>query len=266
MSSCTRSRRAEIRIERMRNKKLQKADIFKFVGLIAFFILMGVVVYLGWPWLSEVFKEGGLELVLERIGDAGSAGVFILLGLQFLQIVVAFIPGEITQIAAGLIYGPWLGALIIMVGCIISSAFIFVLVRKLGAPFVQSIVPTKQLTKFREFEKKGRLSILVFILFLIPGLPKDTFTYLVPLTDMRMRDFIVLSNIGRIPAVLVSTYAASGFSEGRIVESIVIFAVAAVLAVLGLIFREKIMDGISFLSKRFSKKSNDEKNVERKGR
>lgn len=238
----------------MANKKIQKADIFKFSGLIAFFILMGVVVYLGWPWLSEVFKEGGLELVLERIGDAGPAGVFILLGLQFLQIVVAFIPGEITQVAAGLIYGPWFGALIILVGCVISSAFIFVLVRKLGAPFVQSIVPTKQLVKFKEFEAKGRLNVLVFILFLIPGLPKDTFTYLVPLTDMRMRDFIVLSNIGRIPGVVVSTYAASGFSEGRYIESIVIFAVAAVIAVLGLIFREKIMDGITHLSKRFSKK------------
>lgn len=238
----------------MSKTKLQKADIYKFVGLIAFFILMGVVVCLGWPWLSAVFKEGGLNLVLERINDAGFAGVFVLLGLQFLQIVVAIIPGEITQVAAGLIFGPWLGALIILVGCIISSAFIFMLVRKLGAPFVQSIVPTKQLSKFREFEKKGKLNIIVFILFLIPGLPKDTFSYLVPLTDMRMKDFIVLSNLGRIPGIVVSTYAASGFSQGRIAQSIVIFVLAAIIALIGLIFRDKVMDGLTHIEKKFIKK------------
>lgn len=226
----------------MTRPTLNKADVFKFVGLLAFFAIMILVVVMLWPYFSVLFEEGGLTLVLDEVRGAGPAGVLILLALQFIQIVVAFIPGEITQFAAGLLYGPWLGALIIMVGCIISSAFIFTLVHKLGAPFVQSLVPTKYLDKFKKFEESGKLGITVFILFLIPGLPKDTFTYLVPLTGMRMRDFLVLSNLGRVPAVLVSTYAASGFVEGRIVQSIIIFVVAAVIALLGVVFREKIIE------------------------
>ncbi|MDR0515139.1 MAG: VTT domain-containing protein [Coriobacteriaceae bacterium] len=231
------------------NKRFEKADVFKFVGLMAFFLLMGIVLHLLWPYLADLFKPGGIERTLESVRGAGPAGVLILLGLQCLQIVVAFIPGEVTQIAAGLLFGPWLGGLVILVGCIIAGAFVFVLVHKLGAPFVQSVVPIRYLDKFRDFERAGRLNIVVFILFLIPGLPKDVFTYLVPLTDMRLRDFLLLSNIGRIPGIIVSTYAADGLAEGRFVESIVIFIVAAGIAIAGLLCREKIMGVLSRFEK-----------------
>ena len=222
--------KAEQEVE-VRGHKMEKADIFKFVGLIAFFAIMVLIVVMLWPYFHELFEPGGLDRIINDVRGAGPVGFLILLGLQFLQIVVAFIPGEVVQI----------GALVILAGCVISSAFIFALVHKLGAPFVQSMVPVQYLEKFRKFEKTGKLNIIVFILFLIPGLPKDVFTYLVPLTDMRMRTFLLLSNVGRIPGIVVSTYAADGLADGRLMESAIIFAVAAVIAVLGIVFRERIM-------------------------
>ena len=89
----------------MESRKIDQATIYKFVGLIVFFVLMGVVIALIWPYISEVFEEGGLERVTTRVRDAGIGGVFILLAFQFLQIVVAFIPGEVVQMAAGIIRG-----------------------------------------------------------------------------------------------------------------------------------------------------------------
>ncbi len=225
----------------VRGRKMEKGDVFKFVGLIAFFALMVLICALLWPYFQGLFEPGGIDRIIEDVRGAGPVGFLILLGLQFLQIVVAFIPGEVVQVAAGVLYGPWVGALVILAGCVVSSAFIFALVHKLGAPFVQSMVPMQYLEKFRRFEQSGKLNVIVFVLFLIPGLPKDVFTYLVPLTDMRMRTFLLLSNIGRIPGIVVSTYAADGLVDGRIVESIVIFAIAAVIAVLGIVFRERIM-------------------------
>lgn len=225
----------------VRGHKIKRSDLFKFIGLLAFFAIMVLSCALLWPYLKEMFEPGGIERIINEVRNAGPVGVLILLGLQFLQIVVAFIPGEVVQVAAGMLYGPWLGALVVLLGCIVSSAFIFVLVHKLGAPFVQNIVPTKYLDKFRKFELSGKLNIVVFILFLIPGLPKDTFTYLVPLTDMRMGTFLLLSNVGRIPGVIMSTYAADSLMDGRFTESIIIFAVATVISVLGLVFREPLM-------------------------
>lgn len=234
---------------RIGKKEFQKGDIIKFGGLIAFFLVMIFICVLIFPYIQELFEPGGIDRVIDRVRDAGPLGVLILLGMQFLQIVVAFIPGEVTQVAAGMLYGPWFGALIILIGCVISSAFIFALVHKLGAPFVQSMVPTKYLDKFRKFEKTGKLKIIVFVLFLIPGLPKDVFTYLVPLTDMRMRDFILLSNVGRIPGVLMSTYAADSLIDGRIWESVIVFGIAAAIGAIGLIFKDKIMDIAGKLAK-----------------
>ncbi|WP_165047225.1 MULTISPECIES: TVP38/TMEM64 family protein [unclassified Adlercreutzia] len=220
---------------------MSAADIFKFAGLVTFFVLMCGVCVLIWPYVHEIFEPGGLDRVMEKVQHAGPAGVAILLAIQFLQIVVAFIPGEVVQIAAGMLYGPWGGAAVVLVGCVFSSAFIFVLVHKLGAPFVQGMVPTKFLDKFRRFEASGKLNMVVFILFLIPGLPKDVFTYLVPLTDMRMRAFLLLSNIARIPGIVVSTYAAAGIVQGDYLQSAIIFAVAALVAVAGILGYNRII-------------------------
>lgn len=226
----------------VRGREMTRGDIFKFGGLIAFFALMVIVVILIWPYIHEAFEPGGLSRVIDDVRNAGPLGFLILLAMQFMQIVVAFIPGEVVQMAAGMMYGPWLGAVVILLGCIISSAFVFAVVHRLGAPFVRDMVPTKYLDKFNAFEESGKLSIVVFILFLIPAMPKDTFTYLVPLTNMRMRDFLVLSNVGRIPGIVISTYAANGLVDGNITQSIIIFAVVAVIAIVAIVFRDKIMN------------------------
>ena len=227
------------------------ADVLKFGGLIAFFAVMIIAVVLLWPLIGELFSEGGLERVTRDVREAGPAGFLILLAVQFLQIVVAFIPGEVVQVAAGMIYGPWVGALIIFIGCVISSAFIFVLVHKLGMPFVQAMVPEGALQKFRAFERTGKLNMLVFVLFLIPGLPKDVFTYLVPLTDMKLPTFVLLSNLARLPGIALSTYAASGLATGDYAESIAIFAVTALIAVVALLVYGRV-------AKRMDAKNNAE--------
>lgn len=214
---------------------MDSANIFKFAGLIAFFAVMVIIVVLVWPYIGGLFEPGGLERMLHDIREAGAVGFLLVLAIQFLQIVVAFIPGEVVQVAAGMIYGPWVGALIIWLGCVVSSAFIFLLVNKLGAPFVRAMVPEKYMGKFREWETSEKFNVIVFILFLIPGLPKDVFTYITPLTHMSMRNFVLISNFARIPGIVLSTYAASGLVSGNIAESVVIFAATAAIAIVALV-------------------------------
>ena len=75
-------------------------------------------------------------------------------------------------------------------------------------------------------------------------MPKDVFTYIVPLTDMPYKKFITLTTIGRIPGVLASTYAASGLANGDIVGPVVVIAIVVVLALVVVVFREKILDAL----------------------
>lgn len=202
-------------------------------------MLMAVVVVAIAPLIKELTEPGGLSRVVEDVRSAGVGGAFILLGMQFLQVVVAFIPGEVVQIAAGMMYGPWLGGAIIFVGAIISSAFIFAVVHELGAPFVRSMIPEKWMGK-AAISSTAKGDVMVFVLFLIPGLPKDVFTYLVPLTSMSMRNFMVFSNVGRIPGILMSTFAANGLMEGDYLQSAIIFALCAAIALIAAFSYEKI--------------------------
>ncbi len=72
-------------------------------------------------------------------------------------------------------------------------------------------------------------------------MPKDVFTYIVPLTDMPLRTFLLLTTIGRIPGVAVSTYAADGLLDGRVMESVVLFVVLAVIAVVAILLKDKLI-------------------------
>ena len=150
--------------------------------------------------------------------------------------------GAFVQLAAGLMYGPLWGTIIILFGCVISSSVIYQLVHRLGAPFVQGMVSTEHLEKFRTFEETGKLDLIVFVLFLIPGLPKDVFTYVVPLTDMDFKRFIGLTTLGRIPGVVASTYTAAGIADGNIVGPVIVASVVAIIAIVAVLFRDKIMD------------------------
>ena len=220
--------------------RMSTADVVKFVGLVAFLALATGLVVLLWPYIGVVFQKGGVQILVDQVQAAGILGILVFFSVQLLQVIVAFIPGEVVQVAAGMVYGTVGGFLVIVLGCIASSAIVFLLVHKLGAPFVQNMVSTKYLEKFRHFEKTGKLDWVVFILFLIPGMPKDVFTYLVPLTDMPMGRFLLLSTLGRIPAMFVSCFAASSIVKGDYWTAGIIFGLAAIIAVAGILLKDKI--------------------------
>lgn len=234
------SREKRGREESVRDR-LDKATVFKFAGLVGFLALMAVACVAVAPLLLQIAEPGGLEKVVKEVRSAGALGVFVLLGIQFVQVMVAFIPGEAVQVAAGMMYGPWGGAAIVIVGCVISSAFVFFMVHKLGAPFVRAMIPPKWMGKLEAFEQTDKLDVMVFVLFLIPGLPKDVITYLVPLTQMRLSKFVVIASIGRIPGIMMSTLAADGLIEGDYLKSIVLFLICATIAVVAIFSYEKLL-------------------------
>lgn len=223
-----------------KDKRFSRSDIIGALGLLAFFAIVGYAAYRFWPFLSDAYQAGGVQGVVERVQDMGASGVFVLLGMQILQVVITFIPGEVVQLAAGLMYGPWLGTLIILVGAAIAGAIIFALVRKLGAPFMRDMVGEAHTEKFRQFEASGKLDMVVLILFLIPGLPKDTFAYLVPLTDMPMKRYLLLTTLGRIPGVFVSCFAAADLAQGNYLRAGILFVVGAAVAIVGVWQRERV--------------------------
>lgn len=218
--------------------------LMRAIGLIVIFAVMAGVVFLCSKYFGDLFTAEGRANLIADVKSAGPAGALILLVLEIVQVVVAFIPGEVVQMVAGMMYGPWLGTAIIVLGCFLSMWFVYEMVHRLGQPFVESVVPTKYLDSFRRFEQGGKLTAIVFVLFLIPGLPKDVFTYLVPLTSMPKKEYLGVAMIARLPGIFMSTHAASGLLNGNIVQSVIVFGILAVLGIAGIMFKDRIMDAL----------------------
>lgn len=222
-------------------REVYKADVVKIIGLLVFIaITVGLAVAL-WPVLSQAFEEGGVDGVVAQVHNAGPWGIFLLLAAQLLQVVVAFIPGEIVQAAAGVLYGPWIGSLVLIAGSALASSVIYLLVSKLGRPFVKRMVSDKYVDKLEDFERSGKMDVMVFILFLIPAMPKDVMTYIVPLTDMRLSSFLAITTVARTPGILLTTYAASGFIDGNFFIVALIVGIMLILCVFVVIFRDNII-------------------------
>ena len=232
---------------------LTKQDIVKFAVLIVLLAAsIAITIYL-WPYIKELSSVEGRQHLIETVQSAGPLGVLILIALQLIQVIIAAIPGEVVQIVAGILYGPFFGAIIILGGALLSTMFVYWLVQRLGTPFVSKIVPAGTREKLDFITRTSKIDIIVFIVFLIPGIPKDFVTYIISLTDVRPSHFFLFSTLGRIPGVIASVFIGSSFAEGNWVVLVVFVAIA--LAILGVCLwkREAIMTALHNFSEKHGK-------------
>ena len=227
----------------------KRTKIFKITLLIAVIaIMIGVTIYLI-PLISELNTAEGQEAFKEKISSSGFLGVLMLFGLQFAQIFLFIIPGEPIEILAGICYGQIWGTVFIMISSMIITAFIYLLVHKLGRKFIYDFVSKEKIEKIEKskiFQNPKTIRFIIFILFFIPGTPKDLLTYIAALLPIRPREFIVISSIARFPSVVSSTWAGASLLEGNWEFSLMIYgATFAIVAIAVLIMRKFDKDKIT---------------------
>lgn len=171
---------------------------------------------------------------------AGFWGPLIFIGLQILQVVVAFIPGELTQLAGGWLFGTVLGTIYSLIGITLGSIFNFYIARILGTKFVAAVAGKSNLEKFEGFINTPRAYEVLLLIFLIPGFPKDIFTYFAGLSRIKLWGFCVISLLGRLPALTVSSYMGESFSDGNWLGLAWVGGAAVLLFLAGFLFREKV--------------------------
>jgi len=170
----------------------------------------------------------------EYIRSFGTAGPLVLLGSQILQVFVALIPGEIVESAAGYVLGPWLGTAVCYLGIILASSAIFTLTRRYGVRLVEVFVSREKINELKFLNTEQKRNNLIFLLFFIPGTPKDLLTYFVGLTDIRLRTFLLLSMVARIPSVVSSTFGGHLLGEERYTGAVILYGITGLLSLLGM--------------------------------
>lgn len=159
----------------------------------------------------------------------------VMLTLQILQVFVALIPGEIVETAAGFVFGPWLGTLICYLGICVASTLIFTLTRRYGVKWVEAFVSREKILSLRFLNTAQKRNFLIFLLFFIPGTPKDLLTYFVGLTDIKLSTFLFLSMVARVPSVLTSTFGGHLLGQERYIGAVILYGVTGLLSLLGMV-------------------------------
>lgn len=189
-------------------------------------------------WMLQ--PEFGLWLQ-EQVAGMGVWGVLALLGIQILQIVIAIIPGEPIELAAGAMYGAFGGLALCLLGCLAGSAAVFLVVRKKGRAAFERTSLGRQLREYRFLQDEARLEGIVFLLYFIPGTPKDILIYVCGLSPLPLGRFLLLSTLARIPSVITSTWAGASFAENNLGLTLGIFAFTGLLGLGGIWFQRRFL-------------------------
>lgn len=204
---------------------------YKYISLIAFAIAMIVITIIAIPLIQSV-KEP--EEFKAFIGKFGAFGIVVMFLIQVAQIIVALIPGEVIEFMAGCMYG-WIGGLMLcLAGIALGQVLIFKMVKKFGKEFVEAAAGSKAMEKFKFLNDEKKLKATIFLLFFIPGTPKDLITYAVPFTSIKLRDFILLTLVARIPSVVSSTYAGDAFVKSDYRTLLIAYGLILIVSAIGL--------------------------------
>ncbi len=210
-----------------------------YAAAIAIFILFTLAVswFVGRPLIRFVRQP---EQFRAWVQGHGLLGQLAFLGMTVLQIVIAIIPGEPLELGAGYAFGFWRGTLLCEIGILLGGLLVFLFVKRFGVKAVEVFFPREKIESLRFLHNEKRLALWVFILFFIPGTPKDIMTYIVPLTPMKLSTFLFLSTVARLPSVVTSTIGGNALGTGKLTFALIVFGATALISALGILIYRRI--------------------------
>lgn len=158
------------------------------------------------------------------------------IGIIILQIVVAIIPGEPFEIAAGYAFGAIEGTIICMLGSALGGTLVFLLVRKFGIKLVEVFVSVDKINSLKFLQDDKKRDILIFLLFFIPGTPKDALSYFAGLTKMDLKTWILITTIAKFPSIVTSTIGGNAIGMEKYLFAIIVFVITFLISGAGLLF------------------------------
>jgi uncharacterized membrane protein YdjX (TVP38/TMEM64 family) len=179
------------------------------------------------------------EKILAFIDSLGPLGWIGFVFLQVLQVVAAPIPGEVTGLIGGYLYGPVLGTVLSTIGLTIGSLIAFLLSRIFGRPFVDKFVKKETMDKY-DFLLHHKGAFLVFLLFLIPGTPKDFLCYILGLGHLTTKEFLIMSTVGRLGGTVLLTLGGNYIHHHQYRQFFTLLGVAIIIVFFSMVYKDKL--------------------------
>jgi uncharacterized membrane protein YdjX (TVP38/TMEM64 family) len=179
------------------------------------------------------------QRLLNLIKEHRANAAFIFIGLQMLQVIAAPVPGEATGFVGGMFFGTGWGILYSTIGLTLGSWIAFMLARLAGRPLVEMVVKAETIKRY-DYVMKHKGMFLAFLMFLVPGFPKDLLCYLLGLGHMGQRDFLLVSTTGRLLGTTLLTLGGTLFRDKRYGALFTLLGAGLFLILLTMIYRESI--------------------------
>ena len=228
--------------EHRKRRNKRRVQIVTVIVILAILTLATIVSI---PLVKTLRTEEGMDKLKETLETrySGVESMLIFVLIQALQVIIAVIPP--VQIIGGVLFGWFIGLLLSFGGTMLGTFVIFMMVSKFGKPLVEAFVDEKHLTKYKFLQDESKLIKVLVILYLIPGIPKDIISYIVPLTKVKRRDFFMYVMPCRLPAILMSTVLGSNAIDGNFKTVLCIIFAAVVLGIFGFLFKDSIVEKLN---------------------
>lgn len=236
--------------ENIRKTKKTKV-ILSFVKLtVLVAIVVAIPLYIFFYHRDFIQQFESFEDVLAYLAQYRFESIFIYIGIQVLQIIISIIPGQAFQFAAGYLYGFLPGLFFSVIGAFLGTTISFYLAKVLGKDAVHLFFGEEKTSYFIERLNSKRAYTIVFLLYLIPGLPKDVVSYAAGVSEMNFKAFMAFSMAGRLFGMSGSLLIGAFYFKEHYIGMAIIGAVAVIAFVLCIIYRKKIN---GFLDKFYDK-------------
>jgi uncharacterized membrane protein YdjX (TVP38/TMEM64 family) len=227
-------------VQRYGNSKLpeQPRRIHLWIRLLT---LVAIIVGL----TALMYETGVIQFFLSKnrllnfLDSLGPWSIVAFVLLQATQVVAAPVPGEVTGLLGGYLFGSVSGVLLSTIGLTMGSYVAFILARIFGRPLVQRLMPKSTIERFDYlFRHKG--AFLIFLLFLIPGFPKDWLCYLLGLGRLTTTEFLVIGGAGRLFGTLLLTLGGSYLRHHQYWKFYILAGIAISVVIIALAYRDRI--------------------------
>ena len=225
------------RQERAQLTEAHKKKIYLFAIIVAL-IFIGAVGYLVGKPMVEFVREP--ERFRAWVDSSGFVSRVIFVGMVVFQLIIALIPGEPLEMGAGYAFGAVEGTILCIIGCVIGSALVFLFVRRFGVKLVEVFFPREKIRSLRFLQDSRRLNLLTFIVFFIPGTPKDLLSYFIGLTDMKLGTWLLITAVARIPSIVTSTVTGDALGLKDYQFALIAFGVTLALSLAGILVYRRL--------------------------
>ena len=180
--------------------------IKRYIYVIAAFLLVVFLLsYFGLSPLFKILEQGNVDKLVLFIKSFGLFAPVVLSLLIIFETIFAPLPGFVLSCAAGLLYGVYVGALILVAANMIGAVIAFYIGRFLGRDIVEQSLNKNQKQIFDKYSQKYGV-YTIFILRLNPLTSSDILSYLAGVTNMNIWKFAAATGLGLLPTAVLGAW------------------------------------------------------------